>query len=105
MIERIVLIKLNDENATDNGRRKVVTHAQRVLPLIPGVTSASAGVAADEASLESWDVMLKICFARIEDVPAYIVDVDHQAFVQEFLGPRAEVKKVWNFELDDELPG
>ncbi len=99
MIERVVLVKLSDAYANEDGRYKVVQHARRVLPLIPGVSSVSVGPPADPRSLESWDVSMILRFERIEDVERYRVDPDHRAFVDEFLTPRMAVIKAWNFDV------
>lgn len=99
MIKRIVLIKLNADAAHEAGRAALVARAREVLPTIPGVTGADAGVPVDEASLTAWDVYLEVRFARIEDVGPYRVHPIHTAFLEDDLNPVAEVKKAWNFSL------
>ncbi|MFT5430671.1 MAG: hypothetical protein ACI9OJ_001347 [Myxococcota bacterium] len=97
MIERIVLVKLKDEFATVAGRTEFAEESRRILPTIPGVISADAGIPADAAAAASWDISLLIRFNAIEDVPAYIVDPIHKHYVETILSPRAECKKAWNF--------
>ena len=96
MYERIVLIKLADDAATDEGRREVAEETRRVFPTIPGVQSISVS-ASDASARESWDLCLKVGFARIEDVPAYRVHPIHVAYVEEYLKPRLSCLKAWNF--------
>ena len=97
MFTRTVLVKLTDKWSTSEGRASVSERSQAVLSAIPGVVSASAMVPADSASLESWDLMLQIHFARYEDIEPYRVHPDHLAFLNDYQSPKAEIKKVWNW--------
>ena len=97
MITRTVLVKLIDEWATPSGRAAVATHAAEALSAIPGVASAEALVPADEASLASWDVMFTVRFDSISAVDPYRVHPLHTAFLNDYLNPKAEVKKAWNW--------
>lgn len=105
MIERIVLIKLKEAHANDEGRRRVVAHARRVLPLVPGVVSCTVGAPADEAARDSWDISFIVRFERLVDVATYDANEDHRALVDEFLEPIVEVKKAWNFDVGDNVDG
>ncbi len=96
MIERYVFIRLIDEHATDEGRRAVIEHTQRVLPAIPGVTGVQMSTPADDESAKAWDLGLVVRFDAIEDVDPYRVHPDHVAYL-DFLEPRVAVKKAWNF--------
>ncbi len=98
MIERTVLLKLTADHASETGRTTVAERARDVLPAIPGVRGAVACLPADERSAKDWDVLLRIEFERIEDVAPYAADPAHRAFVDDFLRPRLEVIKAWNFE-------
>ena len=98
MIERIVMVKLNDEDANPETREELARISREVLPTIPGVVSADAGLPADPASLASWDLALHIRFEKIEDVQPYIVDPIHRDYVENTLNPKAACKKAWNFE-------
>lgn len=97
MITRTVLVKLTDQWSTDEGRAAVATHSQEALAAIPGVTAAQAMVPADEASLASWDVMFQVHFASFDDVEPYKVHPLHLSFLNDYLNPKAEVKKAWNW--------
>lgn len=94
MIERVVFVKL--KNSQD--RERIAAAARDALPRIPVVTHAHVGVPADEGT-EVWDLMLVVQFARYEDVPIYMDDPVHVAFVTEFLAPNIDVKKAWNFSV------
>jgi len=43
-------------------------------------------------------VMFQVEFNDLEDVEVYRVHPDHIRFLEEHLNPKAEVKKVWNWE-------
>ena len=97
MITRTVLVKLNDEWATPAGRAAVATHSAKALSAIPGVTHAEALVPADEASLASWDVMFTVRFEDLAAVEPYRIHPLHTAFLNDYLNPKAVVKKAWNW--------
>jgi hypothetical protein len=97
MILRTVLVKLTDEWATPEGRTAVAAFGAEALSAIPGVVGADGIVAADTASLLSWDVMLQVRFASLEDVEIYRVHPEHLAFLTDYLSPKATFKKVWNW--------
>ncbi|MFW6049901.1 MAG: Dabb family protein [Myxococcota bacterium] len=99
MIERIVLFKLKDEHATEAGRREVAEHSRRVLARLDRVVGLSVGVPADDASEKSWDVSIVVRFRSMDDVRAYLVDPAHRRYVDEYMKPRMEVVKAWNFEV------
>ena len=97
MITRTVLVKLIDEWSTPAGRAAVATHSAEALSAIPGVASAEALVPADDASLASWDVMFTVRFESMAAVEPYRVHPLHTAFLNDYLNPKAEVKKAWNW--------
>ena len=94
MIERFVFAKLKDRAL----REAIAAAAREALPAVPGVTSATVGLPADEGA-EVWDLVFVIRFDRYEDVATYIDHPVHVRFVQEHLAPHVEVKKAWNFEV------
>lgn len=98
MIERIVLIKLKAEHASEKGRAEVVERTRAVLPEVPGVRGLSVGVPADERSAQSWDVAIRVTLDGVEALPAYLQHPDHRDYVDVFLRPRMECIKAWNFE-------
>ena len=101
MILRTVFVKLHDEWANERGRRTIATHAQKTLEALPGVVRAQVGFPADDATTSAWDLTFQVHFDRYEDVEPYRVHPDHLAFLNDYLSPKAVVKKVWNFQMDD----
>ena len=99
MIERYVFLKLKDAHSTSAGRREVIEHTREALPKIPGVRGVAVGEPADGHAVASWDVSIVVRFDKIEDVEPYRVHPDHRAYVDEFLKPRLEVIKAWNFDV------
>ena len=99
MIIRTVLLKLKDEWATPTGRAEMSALGARALAAVPGVVEAEGLVAADAASLASWDVMFQVRFETIDDVEAYRTHPDHLAFLSDHLIPKASFKKVWNWSV------
>ncbi len=99
MIERYVFIKLKDAHATPTGRAELVEETKAKLPGLPGVLGVTVGTPADEAAEKAWDMSIVVRFAKLEDVEAYRVDPVHRAYVDEFLRPRVETIKAWNFEV------
>lgn len=97
MITRIVLIKLNDDHATETGRAAVVAHTKSVFAGLPGVGSFDVGGPADEHSTAAWDVIIRVHFDNLDQVKAYGVEPTHRDYVDNYLNPRAAMKKAWNF--------
>ena len=98
MIERIVLIKLNDDVATPEGRAEVAAHTRTVLPTVPGIGRVSVAVPADERSAGSWDLSIIAHFAKLEDVAPYLAHPIHREYVDDYLKPKMACIKAWNFE-------
>ena len=99
MIERIAILKLTPEHATPEGRAEIVERSLATLGGLPGVSTLTAGVPADEASAASWDVVITVRCASREDLDAYRANPTHRKFVEEFLAPRSVVRKAWSFEI------
>jgi len=97
MIIRTVLVKLKDEWATSEGRSAVARHSETALAAIPGVTRARSLMPADDVALSSWDVMFEVQFESIDDVAPYAIHPLHLEFLEDYLNPKAEVKKAWNW--------
>ena len=98
MIERIVLIKLHEPYANDQGRQEVIAESKRVLPSIEGVKSLRCGGPAEEKTAGSWDIHLSLFFNCMDCVTTYINDPEHRAYVDTFLKDRMSFIKAWNFE-------
>ena len=99
MIIRTVFVKLHDEWANDRGRKAIGDHSQKVLSVLPGVTRADIGFPADQATEDAWDLTFQVHFERFEDVEPYRIHPDHLDFLNNYLSPKAVVKKVWNFRV------
>ena len=99
MILRTVFVKLHDEWANERGRQTIAVHAQKTLVALPGVVRVEVGFPADEATETAWDLTFQVHFARYEDVEPYRIHPDHLDFLNNYLGPKAVVKKVWNFKI------
>ena len=97
MIERIVLVKLNDDAVPD--RRVIATYSEELLARIPGVVDVHVGQPADDRSAAAWDLALVLRFELVEDLAPYAVHPDHRAYVDDYLRPRMEAIKAWNFEF------
>ncbi len=98
MIERHVLIKLKAEHANPTARREIAAETLRALRAIPQVRAVSVGVPADEHALSAWDMSLVVDLDSLADVTPYMNDPGHQRFTHEYLRPKVEVVKHWNFE-------
>ncbi len=99
MFERFVYLKLKEEWGTGEGLALVVKESARVLPSIPGVVSCRSGQPADAHAAKGWDLCLILSFASLDDIESYRVHPDHVDFLENFLGPKVEAKRVWNFEM------
>lgn len=99
MIHRIVLVKLTDEHATPTIQAEVVEHTRVALSGLPGVKGVAAGAPADPKSAESWDLSIVVIFEAIDDVAPYLEHPQHRAYVDEYLRPRMECIKAWNFSV------
>lgn len=97
MIERHVLIKLKAEHANEAARREIAGKTLEALRAIPQVLAVSVGVPADEHALAAWDLSLVVNLASLADVQPYMDDPGHQRFTHEYLRPKVEVVKHWNF--------
>jgi len=100
MVQRIALVKLTPDQATPEGRAAVAERALEALRPIPGVLAVTAGPPADEASAKSWDVLIMTRFATLADADAYRDHPEHRRFVDEFVAPRAAMRKAWSFEVE-----
>jgi hypothetical protein len=99
MIERIVLLKLKDEQATPELIAEVASYSREVLRRLPGVLECHVGVAAEDRTSSSWHLALVLRFASVEDLEPYAMHPDHRAYVDEYLQPRLESITAYNFEV------
>lgn len=101
MIERHHYFRLTKEYATPEGRADTAQRTWAALSPLPGVRGISVGLPADEHAEAAWDLAVTLRFDGLDDVEAYRADPAHRAFVDEVLGPRIAVKKIWNFTVTD----
>ena len=99
-IERHHYFRLTDAFSNPEARQETVRRTIEALQSLPMVRSISGGVPADEHAQDAWDLFLTIRFDGLDDVDAYRAHPDHRRFVDEFLGPRIAVKKIWNFVVE-----
>ena len=99
MILRTVFVKLHDEWANARGRQTIANHSRKTLAALPGVVDVQVGLPADEPTTSAWDLTFQIQFDRFEDVEPYRIHRDHLDFLNNYLSPKAVVKKVWNFDM------
>ncbi len=104
MIERYVFIKLKGAHATSTGRAEVVKETTAKLPNLPGVLGVTVGTPADDPSGSEWDVSIVARFAKLEDIEAYRIHPEHRAYVDDFLRPRMQAIKAWNFDVVTNTP-
>lgn len=98
MIERTVLVKLRESYAGEAERREIASHSREALSRVPGVTGVTVAVAADEKTSGSWDLVMTVRFAALENVSTYGAHPLHRTYVDDYLRPRMETIKAWNFE-------
>ena len=101
MFNRFVFVKLIAEHSTDEGIAEVLKESLRVLPTLPGVVRCTVGRPADDHAGKGWDLCLTLEFKSLDDIETYRVHPEHQTFLKEFLGPRVEAKRVWNFSMQE----
>jgi hypothetical protein len=99
MIERIVLLQMNEGFTSEEELDEVAERSREVLPALPGVLECHVGLASDARTAASWHVALVLRFESAEDIPPYAAHPDHRAYVDEFLRPRLASIAAYNFEL------
>jgi hypothetical protein len=101
MINRFVFMKLKDEWSSDSGLAAVIEETRRVLPSIPGVKGCEVGQPADAHAGKGWDVGIRLTFSSLADADAYRVHPTHKQYLEDFLEPKVEAKRAWNFSMSD----
>jgi hypothetical protein len=99
MIERIILIKLNETHSTPAGRAEVAAETRQAFKNLPGVVRCAVGLPADAHATKGWDLSIVLGFNSLNDVDIYRDDPLHRAFVDDYLQSRMVVIKAWNFEV------
>jgi hypothetical protein len=99
MIERIVLLKLAGDHASDASLAEIAAHSQRILAALPGVRECRVGRAADGRTAGEWHLSLVLRFSSIDDVAPYAAHPDHRAYVDDYLRPKLAAIAAFNFEI------
>ncbi|MFT7623647.1 MAG: hypothetical protein ACI9WU_002830, partial [Myxococcota bacterium] len=97
MIQRIVLIKLEDAFATPEHRAEVAAHTRAVFPTIPQVKAVTVGTPADQKAVDSWDLTICVQMDSVDAYHQYAVHPIHRAYVDDYLKPKLACLKAWNF--------
>jgi hypothetical protein len=98
VIERVVLIKLKPEYATDEQRAAVAEATSTTLPGAQGVRALRVCTAADSRTRREWDVCIEVVLDDLDAVERYRVDPVHRAYSDVFLRPMLARIRVYNFE-------
>lgn len=98
VIERVVLIKLKPEYATDEQRAAVAEVTRTTLPGAHGVRALRVCVPADPRTRREWDLCLEVVLDDVDAVERYRTDPVHRAYADVFLRPMQERIRVYNFE-------
>jgi hypothetical protein len=94
MVERIMLLKLNDPEKRD----QLAAQSMTALSNIPELEELSVGVPADAASEKSWDLSIVIGVANLSLLNTVLEGMRFTAFFEGTLAAQAAVVKAWNFD-------
>lgn len=98
MIERVVLIKLEPEYATEAQRAEIARVTADTLPGAEGVRALRVCTAADARTQREWDVCIEVVLDDLDAVERYRTDPVHRAYADVFLRPMQSKIRVYNFE-------
>lgn len=101
MIERHHYFRLKEPHTTAEGRADTARRCTAALSNLPGVRGMTVGLPADDHAEAAWDLTIIMQFDSLEAIEAYRAHPDHRKFVDEVLGPRIDVKKIWNFTIPE----
>ena len=101
MVCRYVFFRFQEAYRSDAHMTEILHRTHALLAEVPGVISYEVGTPADEQAMDAWDMSIMISFADMPSVRAYIVDPMHRAYVDDFIKPRLEVLKAWNFSPNE----
>lgn len=94
MVERIILLKLNDPST----RAEVAALTVDALSKLPDLEELSVGVPADEAAEKSWDVSIVLGVANLALLNTVLESALFTSYLEDTLKERCTVTKAWNFE-------
>lgn len=96
-VQRHVYLKFKDEFSNAAGIEEVAQRTPQMLSTIPEVVALHVGRPSDERSAIAWDLVLIVEFASADDVDPYREHPAHLTYYHDYLKPRLEVIKAWNF--------
>ena len=94
MVERIMLIKLNEPALRDD----LAARALQALTKLPDLEELSVGVPADAASEKSWDLSIVLGVANLALLHAVLESKPFTSFLEDTMEGRYAVLKAWTFE-------
>ena len=97
MITRNVFMKFKDDFQGDIEIKHTRKETMRVFGQLLMVRDFKVEEPADELSKKAWDLSLTVFFENNEGLEQYKSDETHRQYVDQFLRPRLEVIKAWNF--------
>lgn len=101
MIERVVLIKLKPEYATDDRLAEIAQTTLTTLRDAEGVRALRVATAADARTRRDWHICIEVVLDDLDAVERYRVDRVHRAYADVFLKPMLARIYVYNFERHD----
>ncbi len=97
MIDRFVFVRLKKEYVPE--RDAIAAYSTEILNGIPGILKAEVGTPADDHAEAAWDLSIRVRLDSLGDVEPYRAHPNHRRYVDEYLEPRWEVVKAWNFQV------
>ena len=97
MITRNVFMKFKDDFQNESEVETICRETMRVFEDLDMVRDFKLERPADELSKKAWDLSLTVFFENNKAVKQYTLDQAHRQYVHDFLRPRLEVIKAWNF--------
>ena len=97
MITRNVFMKFKVEFQEETEMDEIMSESKKVLSKVAGIQSFKISLPADLVSRKAWDLSLTVVFKDMSALELYRLDAFHRQYVDEFLKPKLEVIKAWNF--------
>ena len=97
MIRRYVFFRFEHAYRGNDAMNDILSETHRVLQTVPGVEMYEIGTPADEKAMAAWDLSITATFASRAVLESYIQHPRHREYVDEFIKPKLEVIKAWNF--------
>ena len=97
-IERVILIKLADENVSSSGRDECASAARACMKDEPEAT-LFVGLPADKEALRSWDLALRLTCSSAEAFDRVRARAPYRGLLAA-LDERSIVVKAWSFQTE-----